>query len=107
MKTTTIKHYYHKEKTQVCMLLNWQNYIKGSKSAIIKWIDRLKYSDFVKVNEIIFNSFKYSGISNSLNGGEDGQFRGCKDIEKRNDIIQIENDDELYRLWMCRKQWFR
>ena len=31
---------------------------------------------------MIFNSFKYSEISNSLDGSEDDQFRGCEDIEK-------------------------
>ena len=29
-------------------------------------------------NEMIFNSFKYSGISYSLDGGEDSLFRGYK-----------------------------
>ena len=31
---------------------------------------------------MIFNSFKYSEISNSLDGSEDDQFRGCEDIKK-------------------------
>ena len=44
---------------------------------------------------MILNSFKYSGISNSLNGSEDYQFRGNEDIDKGSKIIQIEND-ELY-----------
>ena len=32
--------------------------------------------------------------SNSLDRSEDDQFRGYKDIEKGNEIIQIENDEE-------------
>ena len=32
---------------------------------------------------MIFNSFKYSGISNSLDRGEDGQFRGCEDKKRK------------------------
>ena len=38
----------------------------------------------------------YLGISNSLDGSEDGLFRGYEDIKKGNEIIQIENDDDLY-----------
>ena len=37
----------------------------------------------------------YLGISNSLDGFEDDQFRGYEE-RKGNEIIQIENDDELY-----------
>ena len=62
--------------------MNWQNNIKVSKSATIEWIDELWYPDSVITNETIFNPFKYYGVSNSLNGSEDGKFRGYKDIEK-------------------------
>ena len=41
-------------------------------------------------------SIKYSGISNSLDLSEDDQFRGYEDIEKGNEIIQIENDEDEY-----------
>ena len=52
---------------------------------------------------MIFNSFKYSGISSSLDGSEDGQFRGYEDIWKENEIIQIENDDlNLYDDYVAR-----
>ena len=60
--------------------MNWLNNIKVSKSSIIEQIDELWYSDSAIANEIIFNSFKYSVISNSLDGSEDYQFRGYKDI---------------------------
>ena len=33
-------------------------------------------------NEMIFNSFKYSGISWSLDACEDDIFRGYEDLEK-------------------------
>ena len=42
---------------------------------------------------MIFNSIKYSRISNLLDGSEDGQIRGNENIEKGNKIIQIKNDD--------------
>ena len=41
---------------------------------------------------MIFNTFKYSGVGNSLDGSEDDQLRGYQDIEKGNKIIQTEND---------------
>ena len=41
-------------------------------SIIVEWINELWYSDSVITNEIILNSFKYSGISKSLDGGEVG-----------------------------------
>ena len=44
---------------------------------------------------MIFSSFKYSGISNSLDGTEHDQFRGYEVIERKWEF-QIENDDELY-----------
>ena len=40
---------------------------------------------------MISNSFKYSRISNELDGSEDHQFRGYEDLEKRNEIIELEN----------------
>ena len=46
---------------------------------------------------MIFNSFKYSGISNSLNGNEDDQFRGYEDIVRGNEITKIGNHYELYK----------
>ena len=51
--------------------MNWQKPYKRIKSAIIEWIDESWYSDCVITNEMISNSFKYSGINNSLDGGED------------------------------------
>ena len=42
----------------------------------------IRYSDSVITNEMIFDFFKYSEISNSLDGFEDGQFRGCEGLEK-------------------------
>ena len=34
-------------------------------------------------------SFKYSGISNSLDGNGDDQFRGNEDIEKGNGLFKL------------------
>ena len=67
--------------------LNWQKQYKVSKSAIEEWI--VWYSDFVITNAIMPSSFKYSGISNLLDGSEDDRIRGNEDIEKGNEIIQI------------------
>ena len=50
--------------------------IQVSKSVILEWIDELWHSDSAITNEIIFNSFKYSRISNSLDESEVDQFRG-------------------------------
>ena len=38
---------------------------------------------------MIFNSFKYSGMSNLLDGSKDDQFKEYEDIEKRNENIRI------------------
>ena len=66
-----------------------KNNIKGLKSVIVDWIDELWHSHSVITSEIIFNTFKYSRISHSLDGNEDDQFREYKDIEKGNEIFQI------------------
>ena len=58
------------------------NNIEISKSAITKWIDESWDPNSIITNEMIFNSFKYSRINNSLDGGEDDQFRGYK-IQKK------------------------
>ena len=39
---------------------------------------------------MIFSSFEYSRISNSLDWDEDDEFRGYEDIEKGKVVIQIE-----------------
>ena len=44
---------------------------------------------------MIFNSFKYSGISCSLNKSEEDMFRGYEDLEKGNENIEIENEEGL------------
>ena len=41
---------------------------------------------------MIFNSFKYSGISCSLDASEDHMFRGYEDLEKGSQTIEIENE---------------
>ena len=75
--------------------MKWK-YIEVSKNAIVEWIDELWYLDSVVANKMIFNSFKYSGISNLLDDCEDDEFRWNEHLEKWNEIIHIENDDELY-----------
>ena len=75
--------------------MNWK-YIKVSKSEILEWIDELWYLDSVVANKMIFNSFKFSGIGNSLDDSEDDRFKGHEDLEKWDEIIHIENDDKLY-----------
>ena len=47
------------------------NNVKASKSKIIKWAEKIWNSDSLITNQMIFNSFKYSGISSSLEGIED------------------------------------
>ena len=42
---------------------------------------------------MIFNSFKYSGISCSLDGSQDDMFRGYEDLEKEDETIEIENEE--------------
>ena len=39
---------------------------------------------------MIFNYFTYSRISNSLDGGEDDQFREYEDIEKEMRLFKLE-----------------
>ena len=79
------------------MLLNW----KKKQNKIIKecnhrmdwWIVAFRFC-YNKWNDIY--SFKYSEIGNSLDGSEDDLFRGYQDIKKGSEIIQIENDSDLY-----------
>ena len=56
---------------------------------------------------MIFNPFKYSGISYSLEGSEDDQFRGCEDIQRKWDYSNWKWWWAIFRLWLCSKQWFR
>ena len=58
------------------------NNLKVAKSTIKEWVDEIWSSDFIITNEIIFNSLKFSGISSSLDGSEDDQFRGYEYLEK-------------------------
>ena len=44
---------------------------------------RIRYSDSVIINGMVFNSFWYSGISNSLDGSKDDQFKGYEDIKRK------------------------
>ena len=71
------------------------NNLKVAKSTFIKWVDEIWYSDSIITNEMIFNSFKFSGISSSLDGSEDDEFRGYEHLEKGNEIVELENDEAL------------
>ena len=42
---------------------------------------------------MIFSSFKYSGISCSLDASEDDMFRGYEDFGKGSETIEIENEE--------------
>ena len=44
---------------------------------------------------MIFNSFKFSGISSSFDGSEEDQFRGYEHLEKGNEIVKLENGEAL------------
>ena len=66
--------------------------LKVAKSTIIVWVDEIWYSDSIITNEMIFNLFKFSGISSLLDGSEDDEFRGYEHIEKVNEIVELEND---------------
>ena len=41
---------------------------------------------------MIFNSFKYSGISCSLDASEHDMFRDYEDLEKGRETIEVENE---------------
>ena len=71
------------------------NNLKVTKSTIIEWVDEIWCSDFIITNEMILNSFNFSGISSSLDGREDDQFRGYEHLEKGNEIVELENDEAL------------
>ena len=45
-------------------------------------VDEIWYSDSSITNQMILNSFKYSGINSELDESEDHQFRGNEDLEK-------------------------
>ena len=47
------------------------NDLKVAKGTIIEWVDKIGFSDSIITNEMIFNSFKFSGISSSLDWSED------------------------------------
>ena len=52
---------------------------KVAKNTTIEWVDEVWYSDSIITNQIILNSFIYSGISSELNGSENHQFRDYED----------------------------
>ena len=66
-----------------------------SKSTIIEWVDEIWNSESVITNEMISNSFKYSGISCSLDASEDDMFRSYEDLERKKETIEIENEQGL------------
>ena len=51
--------------------------------------------DSIITNQIIFNSFKYAGISSELVGSEDHQFRGYEDLDKGYETIKLESEETL------------
>ena len=66
---------------------------KDLKSTIMEWVDEIRNSEFVITNEMMFDSFKYSGISSSFDGSEDDMFLGYVDLEKGSETIEIENEE--------------
>ena len=71
-----------------------KNNKKVSKSVAIKWIDELWYLDSVIANKIMFNPFKYSAISNSLDRNEDDLYRGYEGKEKEIILFKLRNYDD-------------
>ena len=61
---------------------------KVSKSTIIEWVNKIWNSESVITNKMIFNSFKYSGISCSLDRSENDPFRDYEDLEKGSETIE-------------------
>ena len=59
---------------------------------------------FSYYNEMIFNSFEYSGISSSLD--ENCKFRGYEDIERKWDYSNWKWLWAIFR-WLCSNQWLR
>ena len=51
-------------------------------------VDEIWNSEFVITEKMIFNSFKYSGISCSLDASDDDIFRGYEDKEKGSETIK-------------------
>ena len=55
-------------------------------------MDEIWYPDSIITNQIIFKFIYYAGISSDLDGSEDHQFRCDEDLEKGNEIIELENE---------------
>ena len=49
---------------------------KTAMNTILEWIYEIWFSDSIITNQMILNSFKYTGINSQLDGNEDHQFRG-------------------------------
>ena len=49
---------------------------------------------------MMLNSFKYSGISNSLDGSEDYLFRGYEDIEKEMRLFKLKWLWAIFKWWL-------
>ena len=56
-------------------------------------VDDIWNSESVITNEMIFNSFKYSGISCSLDASEEDMFRGYEHLQKGRETIEIDNEE--------------
>ena len=69
----------------------FENVEKPSRETVINWVHQIWFSDEIINKNIIYNGFKKSGISLSLDGSEDNQFN--IDINEENEIIEEILDD--------------
>ena len=60
-------------------------------------MDEIWYSYSVITNQIILNSFKCAGINSSGKGSQDDQFIRYEDLNKKNEIIELENKETLVK----------
>ena len=77
------------------------NNVQDLKRTIIEWIEEIWNSKSAITNLMIFNSFKYSGISCSLDGSEEDMFQGYEDFENGRETIEIENEEGSDRQDEC------
>ena len=89
-----------KEKYIQYCISNGNENIKVSRTNIIDWICSVWNNDEIISRELIYNSFRCTGIGNNLNGSEDHMFTAWKHMQEEkplidDDICEILNEKEI------------
>ena len=88
------------EKYTQYFISNGPENIKVSRTNIIDWICSVWNNNEIISSELVYNSFRCTGIGNNLNGSEDHMFTAWKYMQEEkslidDDICEILNEKEI------------